>query len=405
MTSATLYREGDDLDLLLAELDAEYPGQVRVVEVSYPRTGGIGGFFAKQRVGVQFALNDAAARPRPKPGAGAHGSRPRPRPTPTPAPRRAAAPIWIETREPQYVETRDLPAGGALSGLVAEADARDNVRRGDDGSSNADFAQLLLDLAAKKSARRVQASREGWVAQRPSIAREAEQVTAASRLPNRTIQKVVMKAPAMAEAAIAPGFAESASAEPAFAELAANELPSAASPVIDSLIADAIAGALGASGADAPEPTSTAAVVFEPIAAPVLETPAVEASIAEEPDDAELESSLEALLESSAAESAAPVRRRRPTTGRTPAPNAAAKRATGRRSAAKKAETPAPVNEFVSKISVPDLALRSLTSATAAVVAGDSLSSSQKDVMKDLRDKLADVVVLLDKLGEAGIAS
>ena len=68
MTSATLYREGDDLDSLLAQLDAEHPGQVRVVEVSYPRTGGIAGFFAKQKVAVEYTLQAASgARPRPTP--------------------------------------------------------------------------------------------------------------------------------------------------------------------------------------------------------------------------------------------------------------------------------------------------------------------------------------------------
>lgn len=57
MTSATLFREGDDLDELLAELDARHPGQVRVVSVSYPRQGGVFGFFARQRVAVEYALD------------------------------------------------------------------------------------------------------------------------------------------------------------------------------------------------------------------------------------------------------------------------------------------------------------------------------------------------------------
>src|SRR5690348_16124785 len=59
MTSATLYREGADLDELLADLDAEHPGRVRVVEVSYGRDGGVMGFFARRTVGVHYTLDDA----------------------------------------------------------------------------------------------------------------------------------------------------------------------------------------------------------------------------------------------------------------------------------------------------------------------------------------------------------
>jgi len=61
-----LYREGPDLDVLLAELDAEYPGGVRVVDVSYGRDGGVMGFFARRTVGVHYTVEgmdggDAAA--------------------------------------------------------------------------------------------------------------------------------------------------------------------------------------------------------------------------------------------------------------------------------------------------------------------------------------------------------
>ena len=35
--SATLFREGSDLDALLTELDAEFPGRVQVVDVEYGR--------------------------------------------------------------------------------------------------------------------------------------------------------------------------------------------------------------------------------------------------------------------------------------------------------------------------------------------------------------------------------
>lgn len=59
MSPTTLYREGTDLDELLAELDAHYPGQVQVLEITHPREGGVLGFFARQRVGVHYRLADA----------------------------------------------------------------------------------------------------------------------------------------------------------------------------------------------------------------------------------------------------------------------------------------------------------------------------------------------------------
>src|SRR6476469_9717439 len=57
--SATLYREGAELDDLLAELDEQHPGQVRVLDVTYVRDGGVLGFFAKRRVGARYALDAA----------------------------------------------------------------------------------------------------------------------------------------------------------------------------------------------------------------------------------------------------------------------------------------------------------------------------------------------------------
>ena len=61
MTSATLFREGPDLDALLAELDAEHPGRVQVVNVEYGRAGGVLGFFAHRTVGVHYRLTGAGA--------------------------------------------------------------------------------------------------------------------------------------------------------------------------------------------------------------------------------------------------------------------------------------------------------------------------------------------------------
>jgi hypothetical protein len=388
MTSATLYREGDDLDVLLADLDAEYPGQVRVVEVSYPRTGGIGGFFAKQRVGVQFALT-GAERSRPKPGPGSAASRPRP----MPAARQAPAPTWVETREPQFVETRGLPEDGPLGELVASADSRDNVRRGEAGASNADFAKLLLELAAKKSAGRAGAPG----ADAPTRDLDA-QLQAASKLSRPGIR------PAAAAVTATPAQAAVVAEVAAFTKTVAAaqpvRLPAAASPLIDSVIADAVADAIGPGAQVGNGQSPAASFAFEPIAAPVID-----ASIEEL-----LTASDDVLAPAAAIETVEPhtvAMRRRKTT--TTSPRTAARRTTGRRSTAQsevyEATATAAPTELTTKISVPDLALRSLTSATAAIVEGDTLSASQKDVMKDLRDKLADVVVLLDKLADAGETS
>lgn len=62
MTSATLYREGDDLDALLAELDAEHPEQVRVLSITHPRDGGVLGFFARRRVAVEYTIVEQDGR-------------------------------------------------------------------------------------------------------------------------------------------------------------------------------------------------------------------------------------------------------------------------------------------------------------------------------------------------------
>src|SRR5690348_18277715 len=59
MTSATLFREGTDLDTLLAELDEQYDGQIRVVEINHMREGGVLGLFARPRVAVHLTVEDA----------------------------------------------------------------------------------------------------------------------------------------------------------------------------------------------------------------------------------------------------------------------------------------------------------------------------------------------------------
>jgi hypothetical protein len=51
---AVLFREGYDVDDVLAELDREHPDGVHVVDIRYDREGGVGGFFARRKVGVSY---------------------------------------------------------------------------------------------------------------------------------------------------------------------------------------------------------------------------------------------------------------------------------------------------------------------------------------------------------------
>jgi hypothetical protein len=132
MTSATLYREGSDLDALLADLDAEHPGAVRVVDIVHAREGGVLGFFARPVVGVHYELSEAA----------------------------------LSTDAEQPSARQAPPGGDVLDELIQAAEADDvRVESGpaakeapqlgpDLEGPNAEFARLLLELAAQKSALR-----------------------------------------------------------------------------------------------------------------------------------------------------------------------------------------------------------------------------------------------------------
>jgi hypothetical protein len=142
MTSATLYRESADLDSLLADLDAQYPGRVRVLEVTNAREGGVFGFFARPRVGVHYELGDVASPAIPA--------------------------AQVTSRHPG--RTTDFADEDVLAELIDAADAADapmiratprssrqSLSAVDHGAlrgPNAEFAQLLLDLAARKAAER-----------------------------------------------------------------------------------------------------------------------------------------------------------------------------------------------------------------------------------------------------------
>jgi hypothetical protein len=120
--SAVLFREGDDLDQLLADLDEEHPGGVRVVDVRYDREGGVLGFFARRRVAVSY----------------------------TPAESALIETALIESAliEPEQTQ----PASSEASTGPASSDPVDD---------RAEFARMLLEMAAEKAARRPQEDEPG----------------------------------------------------------------------------------------------------------------------------------------------------------------------------------------------------------------------------------------------------
>ncbi len=134
--SATLYREGTELDDLLAELDEAHPGQVRVVDVTYGRDGGVLGFFAKRRVGVRYALD-----------------------TDAPAARRTTCDVDAAAELPA---PRSRHAASPLEDLLSAADAAEAEAMVDHGVApdgapdqpNVEFARLLLEMAMTKASQR-----------------------------------------------------------------------------------------------------------------------------------------------------------------------------------------------------------------------------------------------------------
>jgi hypothetical protein len=129
MTSATLYREGPDLDALLAELDAEYPGAIRVVDIVHARDGGVFGFFARPVVGVHYELSEFSTEPA------------------------EPAAQWSPGRPQRPLDQQEETGADPLAELIAAAETAD--RGGDDlQGPNAEFARMLLELAAQKAAER-----------------------------------------------------------------------------------------------------------------------------------------------------------------------------------------------------------------------------------------------------------
>lgn len=160
MTSATLFREGDDLEALLADLEAQHPGRVRLVDVSYPREGGVLGFFSRQRVAVQYEIDAEPAPDGPRAEGedfasilARHGIS-RSDDAGNPLAELIAAAEQVETRE-RATDAAESRSAGTRPHVAGPAPAGD--------PDNVEFAKLLLEMASRKSLERRAGSSEGGV--------------------------------------------------------------------------------------------------------------------------------------------------------------------------------------------------------------------------------------------------
>src|ERR1700729_2112854 len=54
--SEILYAEGPDLERVLARIKYEHAGDIQVLTVSYPRRGGVAGFFPREICAVSYEI-------------------------------------------------------------------------------------------------------------------------------------------------------------------------------------------------------------------------------------------------------------------------------------------------------------------------------------------------------------
>lgn len=179
--SATLYREGSDLDELLAEVGAEH-GAVRVVDIGYGRDGGVLGFFAHRRIGVHYVIDNPSADDTLTQVE--HQLRPT-------LPERAAAVSPFES---------------PLDELLHAADAAEMIESGrapripsappaTGSEANVEFARMLLEMAGQKAAER---TRQAEVVPEPA---PAARVHAVAVEPNPTPSPAPVAVPTAAGAA------------------------------------------------------------------------------------------------------------------------------------------------------------------------------------------------------------
>jgi hypothetical protein len=141
---ATLYREGPELDQILAELDGEYPGQVHVSDVVYRRDGGVLGFFAHRRVGVHYTLGEFDGQPVFGSALMTEDERPL-EPTSDGDPLDQL--LVMAERAEQAHRRAQLAAEVVESGRPLDTGPEDE-------STNVEFARMLLELAAQKASER-----------------------------------------------------------------------------------------------------------------------------------------------------------------------------------------------------------------------------------------------------------
>jgi hypothetical protein len=145
---ATLCREGDELDDVLAELDTEYPEQVRVCDVTYRRDGGVLGFFARRRVVVHYTVDGfAPLASSQRVSAADDGDAVNSDPSDF-----SAFEELIQSAQ-QSERSAQLAAG-----MVESGRATDVPEVWDDQTTNVEFARMLLDMATQKAAQRRSAS-------------------------------------------------------------------------------------------------------------------------------------------------------------------------------------------------------------------------------------------------------
>ncbi|MBT8224173.1 MAG: hypothetical protein HKP61_14740, partial [Dactylosporangium sp.] len=116
-----LLLEGNNLEALLARVRDEHGSDAQIVSAERVRTGGIGGFFARERFELTIEVSEAD-RPAP--------ISPEPRPT---GPARHAVPARHAAPEEQPGQ----PSPASLEDLAAIADTADSV---------ASFAQVLASV-------------------------------------------------------------------------------------------------------------------------------------------------------------------------------------------------------------------------------------------------------------------
>lgn len=159
MSFTRLQLEGPDLNALLAQVREEYGDGARIVQAEKVRSGGVGGFFARERFHLQVDVPESARRPRP--------------PEPSPMHHLAAPTSVLELAErindEEEARLRRSPAvAGAGPVVSTESDS---------------FAAVLGRLQRTASAEPTAPSRPEWASSRAGAAAATTTLAAPSVSP------------------------------------------------------------------------------------------------------------------------------------------------------------------------------------------------------------------------------